>query len=130
MKKKEKDLSLAFEDNLKKRLFIARFGTKGNYKSIKEELDLLIAEALDDYKNSDDAARWIENKISESIAEHENSKWKPYPENKPEPYRSYWVHTENGSEFHTVGVKFDDNRVIAFHEILKYKPYNPERREG
>lgn len=128
MNKKEKDLILAFEDNLNKRLFIARFGTKGIYKAMKEELDLLIAKAIDDYKNSDDAARWIENKITEAIAEHEQSKWKKYPDNLPEIGPTYLIQRKGDniqitSSAYTYWSRLD---VIAFRELPK--PYQEERQ--
>lgn len=132
MNKKEKDLILAFEDNLNKRLFIARFGTKGIYKAMKEELDLLIAKAIDDYKNSDDAARWIENKITEAIAEHEQSKWKKYPEEKPDKSGWYWVHHKDGYESRVHSEEnwelfVESKKVIAFRELPK--PYQEGGRD-
>ena len=43
------DLTLFREDEMKRRLFLARFGNEENRKAMKDELDLLIKEAIESY---------------------------------------------------------------------------------
>ena len=61
----------------------------------------------------------------EAIAEHEQSKWKKYPENKPTDYEYYWVHHADGTEDKCICYHWDlfveSRKIIAFRELPK--PY-------
>lgn len=63
---------------------------------------------------------------SEAIAEHEQSKWKKYPENKPDKSGWYWVHHKDGYESRVHSEEnwelfVESKKVIAFRELPK--PY-------
>ena len=67
----------------------------------------------------------LDSVIQQAIAEHEQSKWKKYPENKPEGKTKYIVQYYDNSidVLLYFGGKFTsyDNHVIAFRELPK--PY-------
>ena len=69
----------------------------------------------------------IESVISAAIAEHEQSKWKKYPEEKPEVEKIYWVHNGNdGSEYPLL---YNDH-LFVLHNIVSFRELPKPYQEG
>ena len=62
----------------------------------KEEIAKIINDIADDYAQTESELHRLKFRlhelISKAIAEHEQSKWKKYPEDKPDKSGWYWVH--------------------------------------
>jgi hypothetical protein len=71
-----------------------------------------------------DVKLMLEGLVSDSIAESEAAKWKPYPENVPETQGEYWIQMNNGNnevcEFDGFSSGWQgrfNTEVIAFREL-------------